>query len=130
MLNSHRLPLVIIHCIIICIFLLRIPTVAFSNEKPAIISLQAFEGKTYKEMYRDLGAPVDKTDYTIKNAPTKSWNHKELFDKYPKIKKNEDIQIMEVTWDEGEYNLLACFHMADGENRCFVAKKILKGIRF
>lgn len=84
----------------------------------------------YKTMYEELGAPVDKTGYTIANAPTKGWNHGELFSLYPKTKKNKDIQIMEVTWDSGEFTILACFHMVNGTNRCLVAKRIKKGIRF
>ncbi len=111
-------------------FLLCISPAILSADKPAVIPLPMLAGKTYKEMCAELGAPIDKTGYTIKNAPTKSWNQKELFARYPKIKKNESIQIMEVTWDAGEYLLLACFHMVDGENRCLVAKKIAKGIVF
>jgi hypothetical protein len=37
---------------------------------------------------------------------------------------------MEVTWDDNEFLIFACFHIVDGENRCLVAKKIRKGLRF
>jgi hypothetical protein len=81
-------------------------------------------------MYKELGAPEDKTGYTIANAPTKGWNHGELFSLYPKTEENKNIQIMEVTWDSGEFMIVACFHMINGTNRCLVAKRIEKGIRF
>ena len=95
-----------------------------------IILLEKYNNKKYSEMIKELGPPSDKTGYTIKNAPTKTWNHSELFAKYPKIPKNENIQIMEVSWDEGDYVIFACYHMVDGENRCIVAKKIKKNIQF
>jgi hypothetical protein len=84
----------------------------------------------YEKMYKELGAPEDKTGYTIANAPTKGWNHGELFSLYPKTEENKNIQIMEVTWDSGEFMIVACFHMINGTNRCLVAKRIEKGIRF
>ena len=81
-------------------------------------------------MLKEFGAPVDKTGYTIENAPTKGWNHSELFSMYPKTEENKDIQIMEVTWGSSNILTLACFHMVDGTNRCLVAKRMKKGIRY
>jgi hypothetical protein len=95
-----------------------------------IIILEQYSNKTYTEMIELLGPPIDKTAYTIEHAPTKGWNHLELFSKYSKIPENYKIQIMEVTWNDGDYFILACFHMADGENRCLVSKRILKGVEF
>ena len=95
----------------------------YVQEKDIII-LSKFTDKTYQDMLKILGSPVDKTGYTIENAPTKSWNHAELFSKYPKNPENSDVQIMEVIWDLGDFRILACFHMVNGENRCLVAKKV------
>jgi hypothetical protein len=100
------------------------------EEQKDIIVLTKFVDKSYSEMLKILGPPADKTGYTIKNAPTKSWNHTELFSKYPKTPENENIHIMEVTWDDNEFLIFACFHIVDGENRCLVAKKIRKGLQF
>jgi len=101
-----------------------------SNAEENILILKNFIGKTYSEMVAIFGAPVDKSGYAIKDAPTKSWNHAELFAQYPKTKENADIQIMEVTWEEGEFFIFANFHMVNGENRCFIIKKIKKDVRF
>ena len=68
--------------------------------------------------------------YTIENAPTKGWNHGALFFHYPKNEENGKVQIIEVSWDQGDFLMLACFHKVEGENRCLVAKRIKKGIRF
>ncbi len=92
--------------------------------------LKDFIGKAYPEMVKVFGAPADKTGYAIKDAPTKAWNHKELFDQYPKTAENADIQIMEVTWDDGDFFIMANFHMVRGENRCFIIKRIKKDVRF
>jgi len=46
------------------------------------------------------------------------------------IHKNENIQIMEVIWDAGQYSIFACYHMVNGVNRCLVAKKIRKGVQY
>lgn len=81
-------------------------------------------------MLKELGTPTDKTGYSIKNAPTKGWNHTELFSIYPKNEENKDIQIMEVTWSSTNTMTLACFHMVDGTNRCLVAKRIKKGTQY
>jgi len=81
-------------------------------------------------MYKNMGAPADKTSYTIENAPTKRWNHKELFAEYPQNEKNKNIQIMEVTWDAGGYQIFACYHMIKGKNLCLVAKRVKKEIKF
>lgn len=81
-------------------------------------------------MVKELGPPIDKTGYTIKDAPTKSWNHNELFSKYPKTKENQNIQIMEATWDNDTHIIVACFHLVEKVNRCLVAKRIKKNIRF
>lgn len=102
----------------------------FNEKQKDIIILNKFTNKLYSEMIEALGPPVDKTGYTIRNAPTKTWNHLELYFQYPKIPENENIQIMEVTWDEGDFLILVCFHMVNGANRCLVAKKNKKGIRF
>ena len=100
------------------------------SERQDIMVLTKYTGKTYQEMYEELGAPTDKTGHTIENAPTKGWNHGELFSEYPKNEENRDVQIMEVTWDSGEYVILACFHEIEDRNRCLVAKRIKKGIKF
>jgi hypothetical protein len=99
-------------------------------EQQDIVTLTNYVGKTYQEMYKELGAPSDKTSYTIEHAPTKGWNHKELFSKYPKNEKNKNIQIMEVTWPAGDFNIYACYHMIKKQNVCFVAKRIKKDVRF
>jgi hypothetical protein len=104
-------------------------TVCNANEKNIVI-LEQYENITYTKMIKIFGVPMDKTGYTIKNAPTKSWNHKELFSKYPKTKENENIQIMEVVWDDNTHVIFACFHIIDGENQCLVAKRIVKGIKY
>jgi hypothetical protein len=100
-----------------------------ANENNIVI-LEQYNNKTYSEMLKELGPPSDKTGYTIKNAPTKGWNHHELFSKYPKIPKNNNIQIMEVVWDMDTYVIFACYHIVDGENHCIVAKKMEKNIKF
>ena len=92
--------------------------------------LKKYAGQAYKQMVQELGAPVDKTGYTIEKAPTKGWNHSELFSLYAKDDKNKDIQIMEVAQDAGDHHIAACYHMVDGVNRCIVAKQIKKGIQF
>jgi len=110
--------------------ILILPLCCLAEGENNIIVLKKYSNKPYAEMVEILGAPVDKTGYTIKNAPTKTWNHHELFSKYPKTSENENVQIMEVTWDDGAFMIIACFHMVDGENRCLVAKRIRKGIQF
>lgn len=104
-------------------------TNSFADQSDIIV-LKSCENATYPEMIEELGLPIDKTGNTIKNAPTKSWNHHELFSKYPKNIENENIYILEVTWDADDYLIIACYHMVDGENRCLVAKKIKKNIQF
>lgn len=99
-------------------------------EQQDIVVLTNYVGKTYQEMYKELGAPADKTGYTIEHAPTKGWNHGELFSKYPKNEKNKDIQIMEVIWAAGDFNIYACYHMINERNVCLVAKRIKKDARF
>jgi hypothetical protein len=98
--------------------------------EPDIAVLSAYASQPYTQMVEELGPPNDKTGYTIEKAPTKTWNHSELFSLYPKNDKNKDIQIMEVTWDAGDHHILACYHMVDGVNRCIVAKRIKKGMQF
>ena len=115
--------------ILITLIILILCYCSVKNQEDIII-LDQYKDKTYTEMLEVLGPPVDKTGYTIKNAPTKSWNHTELFSKYPKIPQNENIQIMEVTWDDNGFLILACFHMVEEENRCLVAKRIRKNIKF
>jgi len=85
---------------------------------------------SYQDMVKQLGPPSCKTGYTIRAAPTKSWNHKELFSMYPKEERYFDIQIMDVTWDEGDTQLMANFHMVKGTNLCFLVKRMKKGIKF
>lgn len=101
-----------------------------TKSQKSIIVIDQYKNKKYAEMVDVLGPPIDKTGYKIKNAPTKSWNYGELFSKYPKTTENENIQIMEATWDMENYLLLACYHLVDGENRCLVAKKIRKGLKY
>lgn len=101
-----------------------------AEEQNNITVLDQYYNETYVEMVKLLGAPIDKTGYTIKKAPTKAWNHHELFSEYPKTAENENIQIMEVAWDDGKFIIVACFHMINSENRCLVAKKIRKEIKF
>jgi len=103
--------------------------VCMADDKDIVI-LKKYNNKKYSEMIEELGPPSDKTGYTIKNAPTKSWNHSELFNQYPKIPRNENIQIMEVIWNVGDYVIFACYHMVNGDNRCLVAKKMKKNIQF
>jgi len=103
---------------------------ACHSDKKDIYPIQKYTDISYSDMVNELGPPVDKTAYKIKNASTKSWNHDELFSRYPKCPENKDIQIMEIVWDAGEYSLFACFHMVDDTNRCLVAKKIRKGVKF
>ena len=100
------------------------------NNRQSIVVLTNYHNKTYQEMHKELGAPSDKTGYTIANAPTKGWNHRALFFTYPKNDENKDIQIMETTWDLGDFAILACYHMVNGKNRCLLAKRIRKGVRF
>jgi hypothetical protein len=100
------------------------------KDQKDITVLSQYKDKTYSEMVELLGSPLNKTGYTIKNAPTKSWNHIELFSKYPQIPQNENVQIMEVTWDDNDFLILACFHTVEGKNRCLVAKRIRKNIKF
>lgn len=102
---------------------------ACAVDQQDITILATYEGKAYMQMVKELGAPIDKTGYTIEKAPTKGWNH-EIFSLYPKNRKNKDVQIMEVTWNSGDYQIMACYHMVDGINRCIVAKRIKKGIKF
>jgi len=116
--------------IFIIIILIAFVSTACLAEENNIIVLDQYNNKTYSEMLEEFGSPIDKTGYTIKNAPTKSWNHHELFSKYPKIPENYNIHIMEVAWDTDDYLIVACYHMVDGENRCLVAKKMKKGIQF
>lgn len=117
------------HKFILFILIAFFFTNSFADQSDIIV-LKSCENATYPEMIEELGPPIDKTGYTIKNAPTKSWNHHELFSKYPKNIKNENIYILEVTWDADDYLIIACYHMVDGENRCLVAKKIKKNIQF
>ena len=117
-------------CPIRIILLTALISITCSSGKNDIFVLQQYTHDTYSDMLKELGSPVDKTGYTIRNAPTKSWNHHELFSKYPKIPKNDNIQIMEVIWDAGDSIIIACFHMVDRENRCLVAKKMKKNIQF
>lgn len=106
------------------------PQASPAAEQQDIAALPNYVGKTYQEMLKELGPPADKTSYTIEHAPTKGWNHGEMFSLYPKNEKNKDIQIMEVTWTAGEFNIHACYHMIKEQNVCFVAKRIKKSIRF
>ena len=105
------------------------PPPAVVDEK-SIIQLSELTGKTYQQILGQFGRPEGKTDYTIENAPTKGWNHEALFSHYPKNEENNDIHIMEVTWDLGDHLVFACFHIVEGENRCLIAKRIKKGVRF
>lgn len=117
----------------IYILILLICFLAFycTNEKQKdIIILDEYSNELYTDMVNALGPPADKTAYIIENAPTKSWNHDELFSKYPKGAEYNHVQIMEVIWDVGEYSIFACFHLVNGANRCLVAKKVKKGIMF
>ena len=82
----------------------------------------------YVDMVKILGPPADKTGYTIRSAPTNSWNHRELFEIYPKTDENLDVHIMDVTWIEGDCLLVANFHMVNGTNRCFLAKRLKRQI--
>ena len=117
--------------IYILILLIRFSIFNCTNEKQKdIIVLDEFNNELYTVMVDAFGPPADKTAYTIGNAPTKSWNHSELFSKYPKIPENKNIQIMEVIWDSGDFSIFACFHLVNGVNRCLVAKKVRKGIKF
>jgi len=100
------------------------------EEQKDVVTLTNYIGKTYQEMLNELGAPADKTGYTIENAPIKRWNHGELFSKYPKNEKNKNVQIMEVTWEDGDFGIHACYHMINKKNVCFIAKRIRKGIRY
>ena len=102
-----------------------------TNQKQKdIIVLDEFTNELYIEMVDVLGPPSDKTAYTIGNAPTKSWNHNELFSTYPKNAENKEVQILEVIWDSGEFSIFACFHMVNGVSRCLVAKRVRKGMMF
>jgi hypothetical protein len=112
------------------ILLIACAAIACIAEGDDVIILNEYQNKTYSEMLEELDTPIDKTGYTIKNAPTESWNHSELFSKYPKIQENFYIQIMEVSWDVGDYLIIACYHIVDGENRCLIAKKMKKNIRY
>lgn len=104
--------------------------VSFGAENTDIVVLTNYFNKTYQEMVKELGAPSDKTGYVIERAPTKGWNHGELFFKYPKNEKNMGVQIMEVIWPSGDFNIFACYHLIEGQNRCIVAKRIHKAVRF
>jgi hypothetical protein len=115
--------------IIIVLSILTILTCSVKDQNDIII-LNQYKDKTYSEILELLGPPLSKTGYTIKNAPTKSWNHIELFSKYPQIPQNENVQIMEVTWDDNDFLILACFHMVEEKNRCLVAKRLRKNIKF
>ena len=95
-------------------------------EQQDLVPMTNYVGKTYQEMYKELGTPVDKMGYTIEHAPTNRWNHTELFSKYPKNEKNKDIQIMEAFWTVGDFDIYACYHMVEGRNECLVAKRLKK----
>lgn len=125
--RSHVLSGVVKYILIASAF---ISLSCFAQGENDIVVIDKFTGQLFTEMLEILGPPVDKTAYTIKNAPAKSWNHQELFSKYPLVPENEHIQIMEVLWDNDGFMIFACFHMVDGENRCLVAKRIRKGIKF
>ena len=101
-----------------------------ADEQQDIVTLTNYIGKTYQEMLKELGTPADKTGYTIEHAPTKGWNHGELFSKYPKNEKNKNIQIMEVTWTTGDFSIHACYHIIKKQNVCFIAKRIKRDIKF
>lgn len=118
------------NCIVTLILFVSVIFISCMAKNKNIQPLDKYTGMSYTDMLKELGPPVDKTAYTIGNAPDKSWNYTELFSLYPNIHKNENIQIMEVIWDAGQYSIFACYHMVNGVNRCLVAKKIRKGVQY
>jgi hypothetical protein len=113
------------------IILLLTSTFAISRaEGRSIVVLNALKGDIYQDIIELLGPPVDKSGYTISKAPTKSWHHGYLFSLYPQNEKNKHVQIMEVIWEDGDYCIFACFHIIEGKNRCIVAKRIHRSVKF
>ena len=98
---------------------------------PAIINLPQWAGSTMQTMIRDMGIPTTEFSYTIGTAPTKSWNHGLLFTTYPKENPaNADIPIKELVWDQGQYEVRACFHLVKKAWLALGAMKIDKNVRF
>ena len=98
---------------------------------PAIINLPQWAGSTMQTMIRDMGTPITELTYTIGTAPTKGWNHGLLFTIYPKGNPdNADIPIKELVWDQGQYEVRACFHLVKKAWLSLGAMKIDKSVRF
>lgn len=94
----------------------------------AAVPLYEHTGKTYVELCRELGAPVDKTAYEVKDAPQDGWNRKAVDTRYPNPEEYPDEIIMDVTWDGGDCFIAACFYLDGGENRCFAAARMPKSV--
>lgn len=113
------------------IFLLLVSTYAIAAASDSAITvLKALENDSYADIVELLGPPADKSGYSVAQAPTKSWHHGELFTLYPKNEGNDQVQIMEVVWKDGDSGIYACFHIVDGVNVCIVAKRIHHSVKF
>ena len=93
--------------------------------------LTHLQGLSLQEITERLGSPAETQEYTIAEAPTKHWNHGILFETYPKSDPgNLDIRIKELTWQDGDYLIKACFHSVDEEWVALAAIRFHKDIRF
>jgi len=93
--------------------------------------LANLHGLSLQEVTERLGSPAETQEYTIAEAPTKHWNHGILFETYPKTDpQNRDIRIKELTWEDGDYVIKACFHSVDEEWVALAATRFHKDTRF
>lgn len=115
----------------LCAFVALSGTMLGAATGPAIIDLPQWTGSTMQTMIGEMGTPTTELSYTIGTAPTKGWNHARLFTIYPKENpENADVAIQELLWDQGPYEIRACFHLVKKAWLCLGAMKIDKRARF
>lgn len=96
-----------------------------------VVDLTHLYGLSVQDVTEKLGTPTETQEYTIADAPTKNWNHGILFETYPTADpENQDVKIRELTWEDGDYLIKACFHSVDEEWTALGAARFHKDVRF
>ena len=100
-------------------------------ERVRMGALPDVAGQSLEAVVAEFGSPDATTEYTIGEAPTKGWNHGLLFTTYPKDDPdNEGVRIRELSWQEDDSTIRACFHNPGGKWVALGAKRIPKDARF
>jgi hypothetical protein len=116
---------------IVIVFAIWVGSRSGTPDPDPVIELPQLTGLALQDVIDEFGSPTQTYTYPIGEAPTKNWNHGILFNTYPKgDPDNLKVQIREMHWQDGDYNIYVCFHLVEGKWVVLGARRIRKGVKF